>query len=259
MKPHALIDLFVPAHAGTPQEVADAARAAGLDAVVLVADSPDELPDPGEVAAANGAGGGAYLHVACSIAGLGFRVAVLAPGDFSAMSLDAIEASADLGLIQAAAREYKGLALSVCPRQGQGEVVHRQVVAAPPEPALGVVAMVAGGSRLGRDLDIEDAGVAGRRILGATGPFGGLADIGHFATLLPAEASEVASIIAALAAGKGVAVELGLGGPRRRAGGGRGGRGQSPATGDGEPRKRKRRRRSRRGGGGGGGGEAPAE
>ncbi|MCB9732997.1 MAG: hypothetical protein H6745_10345 [Deltaproteobacteria bacterium] len=257
MKPHALIDLYVPAHAGTPQEVADAAREAGLDAIVLVADSPDELPEQEEIDAVNAAGDGPHVHVACAVAGLGYRVAVLAPGGFDGMSLDAIEASADVGLIQAAAKEYRGCAISVCPRQGQDGLVHRQVVALPAEPAIGVVAMVTGGARLARDLDIEDAGVAGRRILGATGPFGALGDVGRYATLLPAAAAEVGSIIQALLAGKGVAVELIPSASRKRRGGGGGGGGGQAQDGD-KPKKRRRRRRRRGGGGGdegGGGGD----
>ena len=242
MKPNILIDLYFPAHAGSLDEVARAAAAAGIDAVVLVGDTPDDLPDSEELARFN-AESEVQIHVACAIAGPGFRAALLIDGRLDAVNLDAIEASGDFALIQAALDELDGCALPICPRQGAEGVVHRQVVPLPPRTPVGVVALVTGGSRLGRDLDIEDAGVDGRRILGATGPFGALRDLGQYATLLPAAADDLEGIIACLNHGHGVGVELGPR-PDRPPGGG----------GDGdEPRRGRRRRRSRRKRSGGGG------
>ena len=68
--------------------------------------------------------------------------------------------------------------------------------------------MVVNGSRLGRHLDIEEASLAGRRILGATGPFGRVDDVGLYATLLPSRSNGIEDVISALTMGLGVCVEL---------------------------------------------------
>jgi len=241
MKPNILIDLYFPAHVAPAAEVAQAAAAQGIDAVVLVADDPEELPDREEVARLN-AEGPVQLHLACGIAGLGFRAALLADARLDDVNLDAIEASGDYALIQAALEELDGCAIPICPRQGAEGVVHRRVMPLPPRVPVGVVAMVAGGSILGRDLDIEDAGADGRRVLGATGPFGGLDDLGRFATLLPAPADDLDAIVSCLNRGHGVGVELGPRPERSPAGDGED---------DGDKRKGRRRRRPRRRKGGG--------
>ncbi|MFT7580397.1 MAG: hypothetical protein ACI9MR_002068, partial [Myxococcota bacterium] len=151
----------------------------------------------------------------------------------------------------------------------------------PETPSLGIVAMVAGGSPLGRDLDVEDAGIYKRRVLAASGPFADAKQLGRFATLLPSGADDMGGIIAALTQGYGVGIELG-GHPdavvaqEPNRGRGRGQRGQGPRGGrksggeggggeggEGRPRKRRRSRRRKSGGeggnsGGGGGQPAPA-
>jgi len=249
---HALIDLCFPAHDTEPGDVVAAAKAAGLDAIVLVSDDPDDLPEHGELAAL-GAAGGLAVHTGCFVTGLGFRMAILVPGDPGAVNLAAIEASGDPALVQAAVRELRGCALPICPRQGGEGVVHRQVAPLPAEPPVGVVAMIAGGSHLGRDLDIEDAGAQGRRILGATGPFGQLEDIGRYVTLLPADPADINAIIRCLNEGHGVAIELGGAVPaptqEQPPAGRRGRRGPPDAPGEpgGDEKPRRRRRRRRRG------------
>ncbi len=70
------------------------------------------------------------------------------------------------------------------------------------------------GSRLGRDLDLEDAAVAERAILGASGPFATVAEVGRYATLLPVDVRNgdlvtvSARVLSALQKGLGFAVEI---------------------------------------------------
>jgi len=203
----ALVDLFVPAHAGSLDEVLAAADRAGLDAIVLVAEALSELPTD-EQRAALATTYRCHLHLACVVSGAGFRFALLAPHGFEGLSLESVESSGDPKTVQAAAAALGGVALPVSPRQGASGEVARQVPPLPPD-GVGVLAFVAAGGRLGRDLDIEDAAIAERRILGGTGPFGGVADIGRYATVLPADASDLASLVGALQRGLGVCVELG--------------------------------------------------
>lgn len=266
MTPNSLIDLYFPMHAAEPERLVEAARGAGIDAVVVVADTPDELPDDDEVTRLNAAGG-PQIHRAVAVGGEGFRVALLLAGGFDAAPFDAIEAAGDPTLIQAAVHELRGCAIPICPRQTVEGGVVRRTAALPAEPAVGVVAMVAGGNHMGRDLDVEDAAIAGRRVLSATGPFGKLADFGRYATLLPAAADDPAAIIRSLNQGYGVGIELvtpppddEAPNPRGHGGKGRGSRGEAPNKGgEGEGAKpHKRRRRRRRRGKGGDKGSAPA-
>jgi hypothetical protein len=262
-RPFALVDLYFPAHAAPPEEVQAAADRAGLDAVVLVADDLQALPPRPALAALSGR---ARLHTACAVAGPGYRFALLAPDGLDALPFDAVDASGDPKTIQAAAHALGGVALPVSPRQTAATEVERQV---PPLPAdhVGVVALVAAGSRLGRDLDIEDAGIAERRILAGTGPFGQLADLGRYATLLPARADDLTGLVGALQRGLGTGVELG---PRRPPSGRHrrppppdpheGREDEAPQAGDDAPDKKRRRRRRRgrgKGEGGGAGGTPP--
>jgi len=244
MTPNILIDLYFPAHTASLEEVGRAAHEAGLDAVVLVGEDPEELPEQEELERYN-ADHDLQVHTACVIAGPGYRAALFVDGNLEDVNLDAIEAAGDFALIQAALDELDGCALPICPRQGAEGVVHRQVVPLPPRTPVGVVALVTGGSRLGRDLDIEDAGADNRRILGATGPFGRLGDLGLYATLLPAPADDISAIITALNKGLGVGVELG-------------GRDDRASRSSKPPEKKRRRRRTRRKRSKGGGDEQPA-
>jgi len=247
-RPFALVDLYFPAHAATPEEVQAAADRAGLDAVLLVAESPSELPSAEALAALPGR---CRLHVACAVSGAGFRFAILAPGGFDGFSVDAVESSNDPTTVQAAARALGGVALPVSPRQSGPNAVERQVRPLPSDQ-VGVVALVASGSRLGRDLDIEDAGIAERRVLAGTGPFGVLADLGRYATILPASPDALAGLVGALQRGLGAAIELVARRPisaRHRRPDPREGREHEPAKEPAAKKKRRRRRRGKREGG----------
>lgn len=210
-RPHALVDLYVPARLGSPELLQAHAKAAGLDLVVLVAEDAFELPNPDSVEAANASSGPRVL-VAPMVEGPGYRfVLFLPPGE---VNLESIESAGDARVVHAAVAELGGFALAVSPRQGQGGQVSR--VAPPtPEGPQGVVALAVPGSRLGRDLDMEDAAVTERPILGASGPFATLAEIGRYATLLPIDVSgddPVAlsgRIASALRSGRGIAIEIG--------------------------------------------------
>ncbi|MFO0745531.1 MAG: hypothetical protein U1F43_07645 [Myxococcota bacterium] len=260
----ALVDLYFPAHAAPPEDVLVAADAAGLDAVVLVAEHLSELPSA-ETLAALAERGRCRLYAACAVTGAGFRFVLLTPNGFDGLSLESIEASGDPKVVQAAAHALGGVAVPVSPRQSSSGEVARKVPPLPSDP-VGVVALVAAGSRLGRDLDIEDAGIAERRIFAATGPFGTLAELGRYATVLPAQAGDLATIVGALQRGLGTGIELG---PRKPKGKtqARPQRPPSPFEGreaeaaesaDGEKKKRRRRRRGKKPGEGGGESSAAA-
>lgn len=209
-RPHALVDLYVPARLGAPDELQARARSAGLDVIVLVAEDAFELPNLESVLAVN-ANGGPRVLVAPMIEGPGYRfVLFLPPGE---INLESIESAGDARVVQKAVTELGGLALAVSPRQGQAGHVSR---VAPPQPEgpQGVVVLTLPGSRLGRDLDMEDAAVTERPILGASGPFAALADIGRYATLLPIDSVGddlgvlSGRIAGALRSGRGIAVEI---------------------------------------------------
>lgn len=242
MEEQALVDLYFPVSQGSPEELHAAAAKAHLDAVVYVADHPDDLPDASELARLS-EGDGPAIYAACALLGPGYRVAVLVE-DWEAANFEVLEATADLNLLLAAVQEMNGCVYAVCPHQdGQGEPV-RSAARLPEQPPVGVVAMVRGGTRLGRDLDVEDAGASQRRVLGATGPFGELKDVGRFATMLPGGDQGVATLIARLNEGYGVAVEITAGATRAT----------DDGTGDGKGKRKRRRRRGpkRRDGEGGG-------
>lgn len=251
MRSLALVDLYFPAHAAPLADIQAAATTAGLDGILVVAESSDEAPGADELAAVN-AHGGARVHLAHVVTGAGFRLLVLPPpSGLSGVGLGALEAASDERMVFATLAELGAVAVSVAPRQGEDGSVARRVAhpsddaakSAKAKPGVGVVALVTGGSRLGRDLDIEDAALHGRRILGATGPFGQLADLGRYASLVPGHADSLASLVDGLRAGLGMAIELG---PRR------GAKSHHPAPvepdegrDDGPPQKRGRRRRRR--------------
>ncbi|MGM0574193.1 MAG: hypothetical protein ACQEXJ_00470 [Myxococcota bacterium] len=241
MSQYSLVDLYVPASAGSPEEVAEAAANAGLDALVYVAHTWEELPDEEEIAALAERRDRPTVHPALVSLGLGWRFALLLPEWGNETVYNAVEALATPDAIQTTVTEAGGCALPVSPRQSpDGEVMREGPILAD-EPPIGVVAQVAGGSELGRDLDTEDAGAAGRRILGATGPFGKLRDVGTFMTFLPGDGRDVDNLVDVINRGFGVAVERteissSRGNDDRRGGGSK--RGE----------RRKKRSRSRRGG-----------
>lgn len=208
-RPQALIDLYVPARLGTPEAVQAAAARAGLDAVVIVAEDAFELPNAESMAAVNSNGGPRVL-VAPMIAGPGYRFVLFLPS--AEIDLESIEAAGDPRVVQAAVSELGGLAVAACPRQGpDGEASRTTPVY---EERQGVVALTLPGSRLGRDLDLEDAAIAERPILGASGPFAAASDIGRYATLLPIDVRNgdlvtiSGRLLSALKKGLGFAVEV---------------------------------------------------
>lgn len=220
MRAHVLVDLFVPARLGSPRELQFAAAKAGLDAIVRVADDPDELPTSEELSELD-PDGPAVLTATC-VVGPGFRFACLLPAD-QTTSLESLEATGDAGLIQATVAELGGLALPVTPRQGPTGSVSRQAPLLG-GPRVGVVALTIPGSRLGRDLDLEDTVIAERPILGGSGPFATLEEVGRYASLVAVAVSGVlgseeapvpvprevtiGGLASALASGRGFAVEL---------------------------------------------------
>ncbi len=211
MRAHALVDLYVPARLGSPRELQFVAAKAGLEVLVRVVEDAAERPTPEELAELDPHG--PRLLQATAVSGPGFRfVCFLPPG--SSVSLESLEAAGDARLVQATLTELGGVAVPVTPRQGQGGGVAREV------PALGrgvgVVALAIPGSRLGRDLDLEDAAVAERAVLAASGPFATLTDVGRYATLMPlplgrsggaSDETVQHRLISALLSGHGIAVE----------------------------------------------------
>jgi hypothetical protein len=248
MRAHALTDLYVPARLGSPSELQFVAREAGLDVILRVAEDRAELPTPEELAALSPEGP-AVLH-AVAVSGPGFRFACLVPESSSAQpgldSLESLESMGDALLVQSAIAQLGGLALPVAPRrEGQG-VVSRRAFTRAPGSKVGVVALTIPGSLLGRDLDLEDAVIAERPVLGGSGPFAHR--LGRYATLLPVKVKNpreltVSGLVESLSAGLGFAVEMLPRAPERVAI-------PDPLEGreDGEqPEKRRRRRRKRKG------------
>ncbi len=220
MRAHVLVDLFVPARLGSPRELQFVAAKAGLDAIVRVADDPDELPTNEELSELDP--DGPAVLTATSVVGPGFRFACLLPLD-RATSLESLEATGDARLIQATVNELGGLALPVTPRQGPTGSVSRQAPVLGGQRA-GVVALTIPGSHLGRDLDLEDTVIAERPILGGSGPFATLDEVGRYASLVAVAVRAVpgsdevpamrpnqvaiGALASALASGRGFAVEL---------------------------------------------------
>jgi hypothetical protein len=206
MRRQSLIDLYVPVRSGAPDEVADVASNEGLDAVLYVADSTEELPSREEIEEAN-ARGRAKLHVALGLYGPGYRWTVLVPG-YDEAPLEVLEATDDEHILQTAVEELQGALIPMCPNQNPDqEAAIRSAYGASGAP-VGIVSMVVNGSSLGRHMDLEDAVLKKRRVLGATGPFGSLDQVGRFATVLPASAESTSDIVRALNKGLGIAVEL---------------------------------------------------
>lgn len=202
---HLLVDVFFPATAGAPGEVAERAAARHLDAVIYVADTPEELPEP-EALSEAGDAAGVHLFPGCVLHGPGFRALVVVP-DWESANFDVLESLSDLGLMAEAVAEMGGVVVPVSPHTDVEGEVTRTPAAWPEAVRAGIVGLVARGKLLSRDLDIEEATRTGRPTLGASGPMAELDDVGRFATFLPVEAADGKALIASLAAGLGVAVE----------------------------------------------------
>lgn len=226
-----LIDLYVPFEAGHADEILSASQQARLDGVVVAAGSAEEMAAIAEVASS----ARPCMLVGRAVCGDGWRLIVLLPACYDASSYEDVAAHLEPEAVERAARSLGGVALPVCPRQSDDGSVSREPTSFSPDCKAGHVVLVSAGSLLAADLEAEDVGLAGRRLLGGCGPFGRLDDVGRFATLLDADLEDGDSILAALAEGQGIAVERGLV-PRAQ------------PSGDGPPgKKRKRRRRGPRG------------
>ncbi len=228
MSEQTVIDLYVPAHSISMVEAATAAHRRGVDAVVWVVDDPELLPEPAEVKAVGRADGHAWVYPACVATGPGYRYLLLVPGWSDTPVFKALEALDSASAVLAAIAEVGGCAVPVGPRHANEATVNREVTPLPEGPGVGVLALLAGGQLMARDLDIEAARAAGRRVLAGTGPFGTAEQIGRFATLLPAPADSLRGLLQKLASGCGIALEMSSAEPRP------------------ERKKRRRRRRGKR-------------
>ncbi len=240
---HAMIDLFFPSSAGSVAEAQAKAAEAGLEGLIYVGHHPDDLPNDDEWSREEGQ---PLVLLGCAVIGAGYRMAVLVE-DWEDANFEVLEATDDLNLLVTAVSEMGGAAYAVCPHQtDEGEVV-RQAARLADGSSAGVLALVADANALARDLDIEQASRAERRIFGGTGPFGALSDVGRYATFMTTESIDASGIIAAVNDGLGVAAEIGDHRQRRDSGGGGGDK----------KRRRRRRRRNRgpRGDGDGDGGD----
>ena len=221
-----LVDLYVRSEVGRLETLSEAAKRAGLDAAVAVFDDPMEIPDERMWSALE-----AGQHGAPLLKGLAFnlqdcRFVLIGRSLDDSEFLGALEALNEAEAVIKLALERGCMALPVCPRQRpSGETRRDDILPLFPRP-VGVVTEVIGANFLGRDLEVEDAAVSGRKALGATGPFATQDDVGRYATLLPVRHVSTESVIKAILEGRGVAVEL-------------------SKTSSGIAKKRRRRRRSR--------------
>ena len=203
-----LIDLYVRHEPGRLEELSSSAKRAGLDAIVIIFDDPSELPEAVQWRELTQG-----LHGAKLLAGIAFhlqdlRFVVLGEALSDPTFTGALEALVDAEAVIDLAAKHGCVAMPVCHRQRPSGGLNRDEPLSSFPSATGVVTEVVGGSILGRDLEVEDAAASGRRMLGATGPFGTAEDVGRFATLLPLSDPSSAAVASAIGSGKGVAVEL---------------------------------------------------
>jgi len=194
---------------GAPREVAEAAAKAGLQSVVYVADGAASLPDEATIKDIASDPSLATLHPGVAVRGPGFGFVILVENWSDSPLLAALDGMSQPEAIERAAHEAGGCAIPVSPRQGPDGEVFRQVVAPSGASRVGTVAYVAGGTYMGRDLDVEDTAAAKRRVLAGTGPYGTREDLGRFATLFPVMPGDLAALINALNNGLGLSLELG--------------------------------------------------
>jgi len=206
MRKQSLIDLYVPSSFGTVDEIADIASNEGLDAVCYVVGTTEDFPEVDEVASANERGR-ANVIPTLKVEGMGYRWLILVP-NWDDAPMEALESTEDPQILRDAVDELGGAMIPICPHQTESQGVVPSIMAFPKDHRVGLVSMVANGSRLGRHLDIEEASLTHRRILGATGPFGHVDDMGRYATLVPSSLASETGIARALNQGLGVAVEM---------------------------------------------------
>lgn len=204
-----LTDLCCPADLGEPHEVAEAAAKAGLQSVVYVSDGAASLPDEATIKDIASDPSLATLHPGVAVRGPGFGYVILVENWSDSPLLAALDGMNQPEVIERAAHDAGGCAIPVSPRQGPDGEVFRQVVAPSGVSQVGTVAYVAGGTYMGRDLDVEDTAAAKRRVLAGTGPYGAREDLGRFATLFPVTPGDLAALINALNSGLGLSLELG--------------------------------------------------
>jgi hypothetical protein len=206
MRKQSLIDLYVPSSCGTVDEIADIASNEGLDAVCYVVSTTEDFPESDEVASANERGR-ANVIPALKVEGAGYRWLILVPS-WDEAPMEALESTVDPQILSDAVEELGGVMIPICPHQTESQGVVASIMAFPQDHRVGLVSMVANGSRLGRHLDVEEASLTHRRVLGGTGPFGQVDDMGRYATLVPSAVASETGIARALNQGLGVAVEM---------------------------------------------------
>jgi hypothetical protein len=204
-----LIDLCCPADLGAPHEIAEAAATAGLQSVIYVVDDAAELPDIETIEAIASDPKLATLYPGVATRGPGFGYVILIENWSDSPLLAALDGMNDPNVIERAAHDAGGCAIPVSPRQGPDGEVFRSVTAPSDVSRIGTVAYVAGGTYLGRDLDVEDTAAARRRVLAGTGPYGARDDLGRFATLFQVMPGDLTGLINALKSGLGLSLELG--------------------------------------------------
>jgi hypothetical protein len=258
----AIIDLFIPAHIAELDAICARSAEVGLDGIVVVFDAGDDLPSDGELRELRERFGVAVHAGRTVVSARGFRLLILGLDHVPAEMVAAIEATQQPDLIRAALGELEqelagsrggrtGFAvMRVGLRQLPGRTVEPSPAPLTDHDRRGVIAILAEGSLLARDLDLESLGEAGIPCLAASGPFiTGLDAIGRFATALPAHPEDHGAIARALLAGHGIPTEMWSPPSSQRP---RSGRAPDPFEGREDEsdagRKRKRRRPRRRGG-----------
>ncbi len=220
MSVHSLIDLFVP----TPDahDASVSVAMAGLDSGVLAFTDLEALE-------AFEATGPTPMHAGLRVDLEDTSALVLLPSCESEAYAPLLEAGT-VDALQDTVRSLGGCAIWVGGPLGPAKI---PVGATETQSArAGRLVHRVWASLLARDLSFEDAALTGRRLLGGTGPEGGLESVGQYATLLPIAPGDRAALIMALNDGLGIGVERVV---------------AEEEASEKEPKKRRRRRRRRRG------------
>lgn len=230
-----LVDLYVSAAVGSTTEAWQAAMEAGLDGLVYVVDHADDVSAVLEAASQLEKEGPTRLMAGLSLrSSEGLRLVALAPQEPRG---PAPTSGATASEIQAQSIAWGGFVLPVCPRHDDDGYPLQEAPAAT-VTAPGWVVLTPQGSLLGRDLALENCVGGGHIILGATGPFGSLEDIGRISTWLAADPQRPATWLEALSLGASIAVERERQEERKQK--------ADQANAGGPKKKRRRKRRKRR-------------
>ena len=230
-----LVDLYVSSSVGSVTEAWQSGVEAGLDGLVYVVTDPADVPEVQEAASQLEQEGGTRI-----VAGLtlrteeGLRLLAIAPQEPQG---DAPTSGASANEVASQVASWGGIILPVCPRHDDEGYPLKELPDADVK-AAGWLVLTPRGSILGRDLALENCVGHGHIVLGATGPFGNLEDIGRIATWLTADRDHPNTWLGALSLGEAVAIE------RQR-------RDEQKLetlqnTGEGPKRKRRRKRRRKR-------------